>query len=62
MDWKERVLKEKKELEVKIGRLHEFLKSSEFMNLKYEAKVLLRKQHGVMLEYSSILQARLSNA
>lgn len=56
----ERVVKEKSELDEKIGKLVPFLKTSIFAGLPEEEKDRLGRQLGIMQQYSDILNERIS--
>ncbi len=57
----ERLEEEKKELDIKIKKLQQFIESSTlFPTLKIEEQSDLKSQLGVMNEYSNILKRRLN--
>ena len=59
---KEKVLKEYKELEQRIGRLKKFLNDkSNKLNTGVVQLELLKKQYGAMIDYYTILGDRLTN-
>jgi len=58
-DYQERVIEEKKELDAKIDKLGEFIRSDEFVSVPMAEQVRLKQQRTVMNQYSDILAARI---
>lgn len=58
-DYKLRIQEEKKELDEKIAKLYQFLKSDKIQELDGRNRSLLNDQLDAMLNYSSILNNRL---
>ena len=63
-DWLERVIQERKELNAKLAKLAAFIsrRDPRFEALSEEDKRLLRRQREAMLEYSEILEERITSA
>ena len=59
IEWQLRVVDEKKELDVKIQKLYEFLPSDNFKSLNAVNRHLLVEQCKKMQEYSHILGERI---
>jgi hypothetical protein len=59
LPYQERVVSEKNELDAKIGALHLFFDTPTFQALLAEEQQLLAKQYGCMVEYTSVLDARI---
>ncbi len=57
--WQQRVVDEKKELDVKIGALNEFLNDDYFNKLNDLQKQLLEDQFEAMATYSNVLNLRI---
>lgn len=57
----ERVVTEKTELDSKIAKLTDFLKSDVFSRLDDNEKLLLRLQASAMVMYSAILETRIES-
>lgn len=55
----ERVVIEKKELDEKLRKLHDFLTGELIQSLPDEDQLLLKQQYKVMKEYSTILSDRI---
>ena len=60
-DYQKRVIKEKKDLEVKIIKLTEFLCSNLSVNLTSNQRELMQKQLYIMLQYTTILETRIND-
>jgi capsid portal protein len=57
----QRVIDEMTELNIKLDNLSKFIQESAlFIKLDDEEKNRLLKQHGIMMEYSNILQDRIN--
>lgn len=59
-DFKERVVEEKRELDVKIEKLHRFMMTSAFDKLTELERDQLVRQHIAMSQYSGILGERIN--
>jgi hypothetical protein len=59
--YQDRVLNEKAELDAKLGKLQAFLNTSTFGSLDVDEQERLRKQAGIMQEYSAVLADRLAH-
>lgn len=62
MDWKERVIEEKAQLDDRLKRLIEFQQTDAFANLPVEKIKWMTRQRVVMEMYSDILAERLALA
>lgn len=60
LPYQKRVVKEKKELDVKIAALEKFYKSAVYKGLGEAEKVRLTRQHGPMADYSAVLGQRIA--
>ncbi len=60
-NWKERVSLEKEELDLKIQKLSDFIKTDRFFSLSENQRRLLWLQEAIMLEYSDILKERVQD-
>jgi len=60
-DYQKRVIKDKKDLEVKIIKLTEFLCSNLSVNLTSKQRELMQKQLYIMLQYTTILETRIND-
>ncbi len=58
-EYQERVVKEKKELDEKLGQLRKFLTTDKFEGLHEKERVLLKMQEPAMSGYSNILKSRI---
>lgn len=65
MTWKDKVKKEREDLEIKINKLGAFLKkndkSKEKLVSRYQ-EILLHEQYETMMNYSEILRLRLNES
>lgn len=59
-DFQNRVIAEKEELDLKLGKLEVFLVSAHFFGLDDSERARLKEQHNVMQKYSSILGRRIA--
>lgn len=59
-DFQQRVIEEKKELDIKISKLLPFFETSIFANLNADEQKRLRKQSDLMIEYSKVLSERIA--
>ena len=59
--YQERLIEEEKALVMKIGKLHEFLKSDKMNYLTSRHRDLIRDQYDVMKRYANILGNRLED-
>ena len=60
--WRDRLLEESQQLNIKITKLHEFITSDKFDELQYEDRELLTQQLDAMDTYASILAKRIIRA
>jgi len=60
-DWKERLVQEKSDLDETLTKLANFMGSDKFLSLDIIGQYLLRMQRSHMMEYSSILEARIAH-
>jgi len=60
-NYQKRVIKDKKDLEVKIIKLTEFLCSNLSVNLTSKQRELMQKQLYIMLQYTTILETRIND-
>lgn len=58
--YQERLLEEKKELDIKLDKLTNFLKSEMFKKISPIDAILLENQRTIMVEYSAILAQRIA--
>ena len=56
----QRVVTEKAELDVRLGKLSEFFSTETFKRLAPEERERLRRQHGLMKDYSQVLEERIA--
>jgi hypothetical protein len=61
LPYQERVVEEKGELDVKIGKLFEFVESERFDEVEAQERLRLVRQLSVMREYSGILGVRIES-
>lgn len=60
--WRDRLLGESQQLNIKINKLHEFMTTDDFDKLQYEDRELLVQQLDAMDTYASILTKRIVRA
>lgn len=60
--WRQRLLGESQQLNIKINELHEFMTTDNFDKLQYEDRELLVQQLDAMDTYASILTKRIVRA
>jgi hypothetical protein len=60
-DYRQRLVLEKEELDIKMLALSKFFDTKFFLDLPDVEQNLLRKQYGYMQRYSSVLSERISN-
>lgn len=60
--WRDRLLGESQQLNIKINELHEFMTTDYFDKLQYEDRELLVQQLDAMDTYASILTKRIVRA
>ena len=58
--YQDRVLNEKAELDQRLGKLQAFLSTATFNSLDADEQARLRRQAGIMQEYSVVLGERLA--
>lgn len=61
MDWKERLIRERNELEDRLDRLCAFMVGFTYQKLDQRTKSLLRIQRGLMEDYLEVLEMRLEH-
>ena len=59
MGWKNRLIMERDELQIRLDRLSVFIVGFSFANLDQRTKSLLRIQQGLMQDYLAVLNMRL---
>lgn len=59
-DFRDRVVAEKTELDAKLGRLRQFLRSEPFLGLPHDEQRRLERQSDAMSAYSAILGDRIA--
>lgn len=59
--YQDRVLNEKAELDARLGKLQPFLDTATFKDLDAAEQERLRKQAGIMQEYSAVLADRIAH-
>lgn len=57
----QRVVDERQELELKLGKLRDFLKTEMCLSLPFDERALLARQERVMAEYSEVLAERINS-
>lgn len=60
-NWKERLVKEHRELQLKISKLNAFINSDVFYELSGSDQLLLELQRDTMLSYEKVLFLRIQN-
>lgn len=60
--WRDRLLGESQQLNIKINELHNFMTTDDFDKLQYEDRELLVQQLDAMDTYASILTKRIVRA
>lgn len=60
--WRDKLLGESQQLNIKINELHEFMTTDDFDKLQYEDRELLVQQLDAMDTYASILTKRIVRA
>lgn len=60
--WRDRLLGESQQLNIRINKLHEFMTTDDFDKLQYEDRELLVQQLDAMDTYASILTKRIVRA
>ena len=58
-NWLERAIKEDGDLDIKLGKLYDFIHSDKFNALTEENKMYLLNQYNAMISYSFCLKARI---
>lgn len=61
MDWEERLIRERNELEDRLDRLCTFMVGFTYPKLDQRTKSLLRIQRGLMEDYLEVLEMRLEH-
>lgn len=57
--YQERVKAEQEQIHERVGKLHAFTRTNDFAYLDLEEKTLLLRQLRIMIEYETVLLARL---
>ncbi len=57
--WQQRVVEEKKELDEKLVKLHDFISGETFKSMDWPQATMLKRQRAIMRDYSAVLAERI---